>query len=187
MAAKYDLTFVDERTARLEFAFEDGHKSSVNMDSADMDALIENFATVRAAMSDPVPEQLDPIPRLPTTEAPKWWVYDPRPDGHMLALRHPGFGWLGFLLPQESALSLAGFLFRPLAEPLKIDAKQAAGMRVGATAMNIGRFMVGRAHTGQTTIGLETAAGSMLFFAFTPEDAKELAELILAGPRNPTN
>jgi hypothetical protein len=56
--------------------------------------------------------KLDPNPRLPVTSHPSRWVYDPKPDGQILALRHPGFGWLGFLIAQESADKMAGYLLK---------------------------------------------------------------------------
>lgn len=174
----------DSKTVRLEMLHDGKSMGWVDADAAGVEGFIEILVAHRAAMSDPVPKKLDPIPRLPTTENPNWWVYDPKPDGHMLALRHPGFGWLGFLLDGESAISLAGFLLRPLDAPLKVDAKNVQpGKRVGALPTPIGRFTVGLVPaTGRIAIGLETRAGSTLFFDFSPEDARELATMILSGP-----
>lgn len=83
----------------------------IQHDAAAMDELILALGTVRAAMSEPVTPRLDPNSRAPSTRDPAWWcsVY---PDFHGLFLRHPGFGWLAFVLPRNEAKAIAGWLLR---------------------------------------------------------------------------
>jgi hypothetical protein len=64
-------------------------------------------------MRGQVPFKLDPMPRPPTGEYPNWWVFDPTPEGRMLALRHRGLGWLRFLFSPEQAHAIAEWLKKP--------------------------------------------------------------------------
>lgn len=81
----------------------------------ELDTLVRTLADLRALMSDPVPRTLDPGARLTVLSDPAWQVKPPAPgtgrDVAVLALRHPGLGWLGFLLPQLEAAALGhGFV-----------------------------------------------------------------------------
>lgn len=178
------VTFKIEYTTDLKLRMEltrvsDGVSVAGELDAQDVEKFIEAFGAIRAGMSDAVPEKLDPMPRLPTTEHPHWHVYDPRPEGHLLAIRHPGFGWLGFLLAEDAATALAGWLLRPLAEPLKVDASP--GAHIGATAVSVERYTVGGTSDGRIAIGMQASGGAPVFFAMAPETAREMAEMILRG------
>ena len=176
---EYRITLAeDARTATLALAL-DGEVvgSGVFEDAASLDGFIALLGAVRAAMNDRVPEKLDPSPRLQTTENPNWWVYDPKPEGHMMALRHPGFGWLGFVLPEPSAVSLAGWLLRPCAEPLKTDDAKV----VGANLIGVERYSLGRDPTGRPIIGLQPTGGGMIFYVFGAPEARAMARAVLKG------
>lgn len=79
-------------------------------DASQLDQFIQGAGAMRAALSEPVPAKLDPNPRLHVTTDPSWWVFDPTGEYQLLALRHPGFGWLGFDLPQPWADAIAEHL-----------------------------------------------------------------------------
>jgi hypothetical protein len=80
----------------------------MGLSAADMDDLIARLARARAAMTDIVPPRLEPGARLQATPASAWQTKrHNNPQGIILALRHPGLGWLSFLLPPESAAGLA--------------------------------------------------------------------------------
>lgn len=75
--------------------------------ASDMDDLIARLARARAAMKDTVPATLEPGARLSPIPAPAWLIKQQlQPPGALLALRHPGVGWLSFSMPTDSATAL---------------------------------------------------------------------------------
>lgn len=80
------------------------------LETPELDILIRTLADLRTALSDPVPASLDPGARLVALANPAWQVKPPAPgtgqDGAVLALRHSGLGWLGFLLSRAEAATL---------------------------------------------------------------------------------
>lgn len=72
-------------------------------DGASTELLIENLAKARSALLEEVPQMLDPGARLTPLVSPAWRVPDTHtgPSGTvLLALRHPGLGWVSFLLEE---------------------------------------------------------------------------------------
>lgn len=104
----------DLKTVTLQVEIEGGGTANAEMDGADLSGLIQMLVTGRASMDDPVPFQLDPGPQLPAVmpKDVRWWVYDPEDGMVPLAMRHPGIGWTGFLLPTDAARELAGWLLK---------------------------------------------------------------------------
>lgn len=82
----------------------------VALEVPELDSLVRLLADLRAGLDDPVPASLDPGARLVALVDPLWQAKLPSspdaPDGVTLALRHPGLGWLGFLLPPCEAAAL---------------------------------------------------------------------------------
>jgi len=73
--------------------------------------LIESFTRTRAEMTDEVPTDLDPNAAITALVNPFWKITPaPNQDGVVLAIRHPGAGWMGFYLPSSSALRLKKLL-----------------------------------------------------------------------------
>jgi hypothetical protein len=76
--------------------------------ASDVETLMLRIAEVRASMTEQVVPELEPVFRIATVEEPAWRVSNPMPDGRrILALRHPGFGWLGFVMRQDCAHAIA--------------------------------------------------------------------------------
>jgi hypothetical protein len=74
-------------------------------------------------MTEQVVPELEPVFRIATVEEPAWRVSDPMPDGRrILALRHPGFGWLGFVMLQDRADDIARGLREEAERKLKVHA-----------------------------------------------------------------
>jgi hypothetical protein len=86
-------------------------------DAEQLDGFIAILGAIRGGMNDQIPQTLDPMPRLRVAEHPNWWVFDPRLEGRTLALRHPQFGWLGFLFSPERADEIAEWLKKPYQPP----------------------------------------------------------------------
>jgi len=76
--------------------------------ASDVEALLLSIAEVRSSLREQVIPELEPKFRIATVEEPAWRISNPTPDGRrMLALRHPGFGWLGFLLDRDRANAIS--------------------------------------------------------------------------------
>lgn len=84
---------------------------SAELDAAEIEALIDQLAAARAALTPSAPMDVDARTRLRVLPDPRWIVpADDRYEGRVLALRHPGLGWLGFLFPRSEALQVARWL-----------------------------------------------------------------------------
>jgi hypothetical protein len=82
----------------------------INLDGATAEEHVHAVAKHRADLLDPVAADLHPGARLDAVFDPKWRVLNPIEAGRILALRHPGLGWLPFVLPDKEAQSIAEWL-----------------------------------------------------------------------------
>ena len=79
------------------------------LSASEADDLIAKLASNRAGMSERVPSDLDPGSRIASVVNPAWRIA-PGPEGRALALRHPGYGWLGYFLPEAEARNMGRVL-----------------------------------------------------------------------------
>lgn len=98
----------------VAFPLEDGEHVQLRLDMNDepLGHILFDGATAerhalevgkaRSALTDPVSPTLDPGSRLEVTPDPAWRL-ELSKYGPTLALRHPGLGWLGFVLPPHEA------------------------------------------------------------------------------------
>jgi len=87
--------------------------SFVSLETPEIEAIIEGLADHRAKLPDEVPRELDPGTRLKTIEDPIWRTKNiPETNSVLLALRHPGIGWIAAQMPKASARSLGEFLMK---------------------------------------------------------------------------
>ncbi len=78
------------------------------LEAPELDRLIALLGAARAELAERVPAELEPGARVPATFAPAWQVSETgTPGTHAVMLRHPGFGWLGFVLLGHEARALA--------------------------------------------------------------------------------
>ena len=111
------------------------------LSSAELDELIAQAGKRRAelepAQSAQPPEQAEAV----FTPA---WHTSPLPNGVLFMLRHPGFGWLGFVLPHEHRVHLVSlWLHQSLVhKPTEPPASPAAD----APAPNLGSGGSGTVH-----------------------------------------
>lgn len=79
-------------------------------EAPELESLIRIIANQRAGLLDPVSPELDPGSRLEVIPDPAWATRRPKDPGRerdvVLALRHPGLGWVSFLLPPHEAAAL---------------------------------------------------------------------------------
>jgi hypothetical protein len=94
----------------MQFLVDDERIGHLILEVAQVEGLIHQMAFLRSAMADPVPADLVPGTKALAVENPTWTTRvqsAPTGPGIVLALRHPGLGWLVHFLPPETARSLA--------------------------------------------------------------------------------
>jgi hypothetical protein len=75
---------------------------------------IDALAEIRGQLEPPVPESLPHDQPVHVTHDPIWLLYAfPQCGGFMLHLRHPGVGWLHFVLSEANAGRLALAILNP--------------------------------------------------------------------------
>ncbi len=88
------------------------------LDAAQLDALIAAAAKRRAELG---PQSEQPPPQCEAVLNPAWHT-SPLPNGVLMMLRHPGMGWLAFVLPHEHRVHLTSLwlhqslLYKPAEE-----------------------------------------------------------------------
>lgn len=89
------------------------NSGSISVTAAELDNFITDLARVRMSMTDEVPREISSGIPLEAIIDPAWRTRPlPHPGipGPLLCLRHPGFGWLGFILPNQEAINLGQWL-----------------------------------------------------------------------------
>jgi hypothetical protein len=100
----------DRNTAAVEIREDEKPLAHAIFDAAELEGFIRTLAQLRWHMTEEVSPELDPGARVEYVEWPAWRVPDRHtgPSGTtLLALRHPGLGWLGFLFPHEVGRTVA--------------------------------------------------------------------------------
>jgi hypothetical protein len=111
----------DRQRATLEIHADGTPLAHAIFDPPEFEQLIETLAALRAGMVDEVPREIDPGSRLAAIVDPVWRELPDHDDGKVLSLRHPGFGWLTFLIPWHEATHIAQQLGRPNSSPKEVD------------------------------------------------------------------
>lgn len=99
----------DRRLAIMELREDGVPLAHVTWEAPELEAVIDALMRLRANMAEPVPTTREPVYRLEVIENPQWdvpAVHSGALDRTVLALRHPGKGWLGFSLPRADAQKL---------------------------------------------------------------------------------
>ncbi len=106
-ALTLNLTLSEDRmSVTIEALDPSGAKVSGTADAADLDELIVALGSVRAALADVVPEELEPPARVATIRDPAW-LTESQDGRRIVCFRHPGYGWLAFALSELDAEDLA--------------------------------------------------------------------------------
>jgi hypothetical protein len=89
----------------------------IRLPATELQNMLQRLAALRAEMREPVERSAEEARTMPTARDPSWSIGFMEADGAaVLALRHPGFGWLAFHLPRERAASLGDALQRAARE-----------------------------------------------------------------------
>src|SRR5436190_12026025 len=80
------------------------------MSTAELDELLLAISLERAKRNDP-PVSMEQPKTMEAALDPKWYVSLSGPNT-VLQLRHPGYGWVGYLIAPASRAALASFLLQ---------------------------------------------------------------------------
>lgn len=100
---------------------------AVSLDAEGLDRVLRRVAHIRADMRPEVPAGLENTTMIAQVD-PAWRTFPslhPGTPGVALNLRHAGYGWLGFVLPDEEALKLGRWLVGHIEEKQRAAAKAA--------------------------------------------------------------
>jgi hypothetical protein len=104
--ARFDVDVSeDANCVNFRMLVNEAEVGRASMDAAATDEVIRSLANARVLLSDVVPTDLEPNSQIETVPAPEYRVTK-YGDARCLFLRHPGLGWLGYVLPAEDAQAL---------------------------------------------------------------------------------
>lgn len=84
---------------------------NVNLGAAELDLLIAKLARLRAEIEPTHRAHFIPGQRVAAIPKPHWYTEPDILSGDTLIhLRHPGFGWLSFLIPASDAVRMADYI-----------------------------------------------------------------------------
>lgn len=97
----------------------------------ELDALIEAIGQHRALLTPAVNDT--PPTDFSATINPAWTLFN-GPLGSVLRIRHPGFGWLSFIIPPPERAVMVGYLMAqalapPAPPPMKVSGKKIKAKR----------------------------------------------------------
>lgn len=101
------------RSAKVMLHKNDEALGDIILDAPAVDDLIASLAQIRTRMREPVPAEITAGTKLEAIVDPAWRTrIAPHPTvlGPLLCLRHPGLGWLSFILPDREARALGQWL-----------------------------------------------------------------------------
>jgi hypothetical protein len=102
-----------------------------SLSTADLDALLQAIALERVKREPPI--TMDQPTTMEAALDPKWFV-SLSDVNTFLQLRHPGLGWVGYLIAPASRAALVSFLLQhALLPPSKPDAPPATVSTGGGT------------------------------------------------------
>jgi hypothetical protein len=113
---RLSLNLSDDKSSATLALLRDGKAANeISLRPAQLDLIIAKLGEARAVMSEQVPPQppQDAGTRELAVIDPIWRTDPPLHaglDGVVLRLRHPGFGWVTFILPHNEAVSLGKWL-----------------------------------------------------------------------------
>jgi hypothetical protein len=113
---EYRMTPANDRSfVRIETVVDGQSVAWSDSEAPDIEGIIELLAQMRAGLADEVPRERDPNIRGRVVRDPVWQPLKHRVlGGRLLALRHPGLGWLHFVFPEEEARKVAAALTEEL-------------------------------------------------------------------------
>lgn len=111
----------DKRLARVVVEQPGKRKVTIQgLDAAELDALITSLANARAMLEPAVADQRE-VGEIQFLTTYQWSGLGVRVNGKRpMAIRHPGFGWFGLLMPDADAAKLAAWATGPMIDDTPI-------------------------------------------------------------------
>lgn len=104
-------TAEDRSSITIEIIVDEVSIGHAVMDARELDGFIMSLSLHRAGLKERVADE--PDADLPSVPYPDWRISQADADGdRLLGFRHPGFGWLGFLLDEDSLQEIREVLNR---------------------------------------------------------------------------
>lgn len=107
---RLDMMLSEQRTQLTLTLVMDGTQlGHIILETPEVEDVIHKIAAARASMAERVPPEIDPGSRLFAVDDPMWRTKVPSSapkPGVVLALRHPGLGWIANLLPPAETRAL---------------------------------------------------------------------------------
>lgn len=95
------------------------HDLKVALPTSQVEKFMETLRQWRSQMKPDIPDEFALGSRVTAILNPPWCTEPESSQGDsLLHIRHPGYGWLSFLIPTLEAAKLAGFLQSQVAEHL---------------------------------------------------------------------
>jgi hypothetical protein len=104
---------VDENRTAVKIELRRRDQNAIDLNTDEVDELMSALADARFSLEPPVPPEAPKGRSVIVPIDPAWRTQvdlHPELKGVLLTLRHPGFGWMSFLLPHHEARALGEWL-----------------------------------------------------------------------------
>lgn len=108
-------SWFDEKSqqACLELIEGDRPLGHITLELPEFATLLRHLGQLRAKFAEPVPRSIEPRARMDLNDLTAFSVIDGQSEAaRVLALRHPGYGWLAFSIPDRGCGRIAAELVR---------------------------------------------------------------------------
>ena len=102
----------DDKKSRLVIKFDDVslEGGELSLDAEQVDELISCLSKIRAEIAPPISSEIIQGTALDAIYDPRWETTAIHESNRLLVFRHPGLGWVSFVMPQEEAAHLGACL-----------------------------------------------------------------------------
>ena len=92
-----------------------GRSSAIKLSALELEGVLHQIAATRACLAEPVPDEVKEGSGVVAIYNPRWGLTVPSgegvPPGILMLLRHPGLGWISFLVPPDESEALGQSLY----------------------------------------------------------------------------
>lgn len=113
-------SWFDQKTQQVCIELIEGDQpiAHITLELPEFSTLLRNLGQLRTKFAEPVPRSLEPRARMDVNDLTAYSVISgPSEEGRVLAVRHPGYGWLAFAIPERGCSRISADLVRQAARP----------------------------------------------------------------------
>jgi hypothetical protein len=89
--------------------------AAIKLSALELEGVLHQIAATRACLAEPVPDEVKEGSGVVAIYNPRWGLTVPSgegvPPGILMLLRHPGLGWISFLVPPDESEALGRSLY----------------------------------------------------------------------------